>query len=83
MLYFVVRVKYLKNGQVKKSELMDYNDKQAALAKFHQNIGADMADDTLAGSFCTVLSQEGKSLEDGTYYWHIPEPEPVQVETEA
>lgn len=72
--YYVVRVKYLKDGTEKRSELMSYADKQTAIAKFHTNLGTDMVDDTLQGSFCTVLNSSGKEVvSEG---WHLPEPEP-------
>lgn len=48
MKYYVVRVKKLKNGVYKKSELMDYDTERQALAKFYTNVGTDMNDDTLA-----------------------------------
>ena len=82
MDYYVMRIKYQKDGTVKKSEVMDYDTMQKALAKFHTNIGTDMSDDTLAGSMCTVINGAGAQIE--TSFWGEipldepqPEPEPV------
>ena len=73
-MYYVVRVKYLKDGTEKRSELMSYDTKQAAVAKFHSNLATDMADDTLKGSMCTVINYQGGQVEKE--YWEIPDPEP-------
>lgn len=62
MKFYVVRVKKQKNGVYKKSELMDYDTQQQALAKFYTNIGADMNDDTLQGSMCAVLNEMGNPI---------------------
>lgn len=68
--YYVMRIKYLKDGTIKKSEVMEYDTEQAALAKFHTNLGTDMVDDMLSGSMCTVINQYGEQIE--TSYWgHI------------
>ena len=75
MNYYVMRVKYLKDGTVKKSEVMDYESRQAAIAKFHSNMGADMADDTLKGSMCTVINGAG-GQEEAEYWMTEDEPEP-------
>lgn len=75
-MYYVVRVKYLKDGTEKRSELMAYESKQEAVAKFHNNLGTDMSDDTLKGSMCTVINYQGGQLE--REYWEIPEPEPIE-----
>ena len=76
-MYYVVRVKRLKDGTEKKSELMSYETRQEALAKFHTNMGTDMVDDTLIGSMCVVLNEHGGTeIKD---YWQgepAPEPEP-------
>lgn len=71
--YFVLRVKYLKDGTIKKSEVMEYSDRQAALAKYHTNMGTDMSDNTLSGSMCTVIDQYGNQLPDAmpTSWGHI------------
>jgi hypothetical protein len=61
-VFFVVRVKYLKDGSIKRSEMMQYQTEQEAMAKFHTNLGADMSDDTLAGSMCVVLNAWGGDL---------------------
>jgi hypothetical protein len=73
-MYYVVRVKYLKDGTEKRSELMAYDTKQEALSKFHTNMGTDMADESLAGSFCSVLNNMGFLVTSDN--WHIEEPEP-------
>ena len=39
----------------KKSELMSYEKKEQATAKYHSNMSADMIDETLSRSMCTVL----------------------------
>ena len=57
--YYVVRVKFLKDGTQKKSELMDYATRQEAIAKFHDNLATDMKDATLSGSMCTVINSHG------------------------
>lgn len=72
-MYYVVRVKYLKDGTEKRSELMAYETKQQALSKFHTNMGTDMADETLNGSMCVVLNAQGGTVEGD--YWNTPEPE--------
>lgn len=65
--YFVARVKTQKDGQIKKSELMDYATEQEAEAKMYTNIGTDMDDDTLQGSMCTVFDFAGNEIE--RKYW--------------
>ena len=79
MNFYVMRVKYQKDGVVKKSEVMEYDTAQQALAKFHTNLGTDMSDDTLQGSMCTVINGRGGQVENG--FWGTtpddqPEPEP-------
>ena len=74
MNYYVMRIKYLKDGTVKKSEVMEYDNRQAALAKYHANMGTDMADDTLKGSMCTVIN--GMGGQEVADYWMLPEEEP-------
>ena len=76
MNYYVMRIKYQKDGQVKKSEVMEYDTRQSAVAKFHTNMGADMADSTLKGSVCTVIN--GMGGQEEAEYWEIPEEEPVE-----
>ena len=75
-MYYVVRVKYLLDGTEKKSELMSYEDKNQAIAKFHTNLGTDMVDDTLKGSFCTVLNDMGKEVVSSSWKVEEPAPEP-------
>lgn len=81
-MFFVTRVKYLKNGEVKKSELMSYDTLNQALAKFHTNLGTDMVDESLKGSMCTVINSHGG--QEAREYWGYtdidPEP-PVTVTT--
>lgn len=72
--YFVVRVKWLKDGTIKKSELMSYPTRQEAVAKYHSNMAADMADATLSGSMCTVVDQIGGSVLND-YWGHVTNPE--------
>lgn len=78
MAYFVTRVKYLKDGTIKKSETMDYTDRNQAIAKFHSNLATDMNDDTLKGSMCHVANSHGGP--EKYEYWGYtdidPEPEP-------
>lgn len=62
MIYFVTRVKYLADGGYKKSEVMDYTDKNSALAKFHTNLGTDLVDSTLSGGLCMVMNSDGGIL---------------------
>jgi hypothetical protein len=57
--FYVVRVKWLKDGTIKKSELMSYEKKEQAIAKYHSNMATDMVDETLSGSMCTVLDALG------------------------
>ena len=78
--YYVVRVKYLKDGTEKRIETMAYDTKQQAIAKFHNNLSTDMVDDTLRGSMCTVLNYQGGQVE--REYWEIEEPEPEPNEGE-
>lgn len=81
-MYFVTRVKFLKNGEIKKSELMSYEDRNTAVAKFHSNLGTDMVDDTLKGSMCTVTNSHGG--QECKEYWGYTdidvEPEPTPDE---
>lgn len=72
--YYVVRVKFLKDGTQKKSELMDYATRQEAIAKFHDNLATDMKDASLAGSMCTVINSHG-GQEDREYWYNSEEPE--------
>lgn len=75
-MFYVVRVKYLLDGTEKRSELMAYETQQEAVAKFHNNLGADMSDDTLKGSMCVVLNAHGGTVDKE--YWEIPD-EPVSI----
>lgn len=72
--YFVMRVKELKDGTFKKSEIMDYDEKRQAVAKVNSNMGIDMIDDTLQGSMCTALDIEGNEVKRD--YWDINQFEP-------
>ena len=79
--FYVVRVKWLKDGTIKKSELMSYQTRQEAIAKYHSNMAQDMADDLLSGSMCTVLDQLGGCiLNDHWGFVTVPEPEPEPSE---
>lgn len=69
-MFYVVRVKYLKDGTEKRSELMAYETRTQALAKFHQNLATDLVDDTLKGSMCVVLNEHGGTEEKE--YWEAP-----------
>lgn len=73
-MFYVVRVKYQKDGTEKRSELMAYETKQEAMAKFHNNLGADMSDDSLRGSMCTVLNEHAG--QEDKEYWEVTEPTP-------
>ena len=76
-MYFVTRVKFQKDGEIKKSELMSYTDRNQALAKFHTNLGTDMVDENLKGSMCTVTNSHGG--QEAHEYWGYTDidPEPV------
>jgi len=76
--FFVVRVKYLKDGTMKKSELMDYTTENRAVAKYHSNMGTDMVDETLAGGYCTVLNGHGGEVISG--FWKADEDTPADGE---
>ena len=65
--YYVVRVKWLKDGIIRKSELMSYETQTEAVAKYHSNMAADMVDDTLSGSMCSVLNALGQNILND--YW--------------
>lgn len=73
-MFYVVRVKFLKDGTEKRSELMAYSTRNQAIAKFHSNLASDMSDDTLAGSMCTVINDHGG--QEDKEYWYNPTPEP-------
>lgn len=82
--YFVARVRELKDGTFKKSELMDYEEKRDAVSKCYANMSTDIVDDTLQGSMCTVLDIEGNEVKRDC--WDInqfvpptpPEDEPTE-----
>ena len=57
--YYVIRIRFLKDGTIKKSEVMEYDPQRQAEAKFHNNLATDMADDTLQGSTCMVINAYG------------------------
>lgn len=59
MEFYVFRIRYQLDGTTKKSEIMTYDTLRAAEAKCHSNLGADMADATLSGGICMVISEEG------------------------
>ena len=79
--YFVVRVKWLKDGGIKKSELMSYPTYEQAVSKFHSNLATDMVDETLSGSMCVVLDMTGNQVKQDSWgHWveeqPTPEPDP-------
>ena len=80
MNYYVMRIKYQKDGTVKKSEVMEYETKQKAEAKFHTNLGTDMEDENLQGSMCTVIN--GMGGQEMSEFWGVidPQPEPESNE---
>ncbi len=57
--FYVIRIKFLKDGTVKKSEIMSYENHHLAETKFHNNLATDVADDTLIGSTCMVINAYG------------------------
>lgn len=61
--FYVERVKYLKDGTIKKSEQMDYGTQKEAETKFYKNVGDDMSDDTLCGSLNVILNSIGGQVE--------------------
>lgn len=67
MNYYVIRVKYLKDGTIKKSEVMDYATENDAIKKFYTNLSTDMGDDTLSGSMCCVVNLFGNIIKSD--YW--------------
>ena len=82
MRYYVLRVKYQKDGTEKRSETMAYDDAISAEAKFHSNLATDMADDTLAGSLCSVVNEYGNL--EWTRRWNVPdEPTPPEPEEQG
>lgn len=73
MKYFVVRVKFLKDGTIKKNEVMDFDTEIQAIAKLHSNLATDMADGTLKGSACMVLNENFYVIKSES--WRLPEEE--------
>jgi len=82
-MFYVMRVKFLKDGTTKKSEVMDYETRDQAVAKFHTNLGTDMVDETLKGSMCTVINSHGG--QECKEYWGQTDidPDPVPVTEEG
>lgn len=79
--YFVVRVRFLAEGGIKKSELMSYQTYEQAVSKFHSNLAQDMVDDTLTGSMCSVLNIDGTLVKQdfwGHWVEESPAPEPEE-----
>lgn len=72
--YYVIRIKFLKDGTVKKSEVMDYETQRQAEVKFHNNLASDMADDTLEGSTCVIMNAYGGIAK--SEHWEIEQPAP-------
>lgn len=73
-MYFVTRVRFLKDSTIKKSELMSYDTKNEAMSKFHTNLGTDMADPTLKGSMCVVNNSHGGA--EAHEYWGYTDIDP-------
>lgn len=61
--FFVERVKYLKDGTIKKSEQMEYATEKAAEKKFFKNVSDDMDDETINASFNVILNSIGALIE--------------------
>jgi len=83
--FFVVRVRFLKEGGIKKSELMSYLTQDQAVSKFHSNLAVDMVDPTLTGSMCSVLGIDGNCIKQDCWGYYTdeepaPEPEPEPEE---
>lgn len=76
-LYFLSRIKFLKNGGVKEQTTTTHEDLKSAQAKYHRNIGTDMDDDTLSGSLTVILDSDGNRI-DGYSWGEIIEPQPVE-----
>ena len=77
--FFVVRVKWLAAGGIKKSELMSYPTYEQAVAKFHSNLATDLVDESLTGSMCSVLNMDGTLVKQDCWgHWveESPAPEP-------
>lgn len=72
--FYVIRVRFLKDGTVKKSEVMSYSTYRQAEAKFHNNLATDMADDTLIGSTVMVMDAYG-SVTNVEHWENEVEPE--------
>lgn len=62
MEFYVFRVRFLKDGTTKKSEIMTYPTLRQAEAKHYSNLGTDMADDTLSGGVGMVISSDASVL---------------------
>lgn len=77
-MFYVMKVKFLKDGSMKESPVMTYEEPNRAKAKFHKNLGEDMDDSTLKGGMCTVINSHGG--QECKEYWGYtdidPEPEP-------
>ena len=72
--YYVIRIKFLKDGTVKKSEVMDYETQRQAETKFHNNLATDMADETLEGSTCVIMNAYGGVTK--SEHWEVEKPAP-------
>ena len=74
--FYVIRIRFLKDGSIKKSEVMDYDTFRQAETKFHNNLATDMADDTLQGSTCMVINAYGGTMKVENWFdENAPEPE--------
>lgn len=75
-IYVLNRTKFTKTGEKKSVEQSFFNELQPAQAKFHRNIGADMDDTTLSGSFTVITDTKG-NIYDNFGWGEIIEPQTV------
>lgn len=80
--YFVVRVRFLAEGGIKKSELMSYPTQEQAVSKFHSNLALDMVDETLTGSMCSVLDITGNLIKQDFWGHWVEESPALQPDDE-
>lgn len=69
MEFYVIRIRFMKDGTTKKSEIITKATLREAEAKLHNNLGIDMADDTLSGGVCMILDIRGKVPEGDRVAW--------------
>ena len=75
--FYVIRIRFLEDGTVKKSEVMEYDTHRQAETKFHNNLATDMADDTLLGSTVMVINAYG-GVTDCEHWENEEEPTPEE-----